>query len=65
MPMYNLIEYSNNYLKTSVTLWQYYSDEPALNDAESIAIFPAADNSASFKFKQRITGETGDDGTKN
>ena len=51
MPMYNLIEYSNNYLKTSVSLWHYYSDEPALNDAESTAIFPAADNSVSFKFK--------------
>ena len=23
-PMYNLIEYSDNYLKTSVRLWQYY-----------------------------------------
>ena len=30
MPMYNLIEYSNNYLKTFKSLWQYYKDE--LND---------------------------------
>ena len=28
MPMYNLIEYSNNYSKTSGSLWQYYKDEP-------------------------------------
>ena len=28
MPMYNLIEYSRNYLKTSKSLWQYYRDEP-------------------------------------
>ena len=28
MPMYNLIEYSNNYLKTSGSLWQYYRDDP-------------------------------------
>ena len=28
MPMYNLIEYSDNYSKTSVRLWQYYKDEP-------------------------------------
>ena len=27
MPMYNLIEYSNNYLKTSGSLWQYYIDD--------------------------------------
>ena len=27
--MYNLIEYSNNYSKTSRSLWQYYRDEPA------------------------------------
>ena len=27
MPMYNLIEYSDNYSKTSGILWQYYSDE--------------------------------------
>ena len=27
MPMYNLIEYSDNYSKTSGSLWQYCSDE--------------------------------------
>ena len=27
MPMYNLIEYSNAYLKTLGSLWQYYKDE--------------------------------------
>ena len=26
MPMYNLIEYSDNYSKTSRSLWQYYKD---------------------------------------
>ena len=26
MPMYNLIEYSDNYLKTSGRLWQYYTN---------------------------------------
>ena len=30
MPMYNLIEYSDAYLKTSESLWQYFRDEPAL-----------------------------------
>ena len=28
MPMYNLIEYSDNYSKTSESLWQYYKDDP-------------------------------------
>ena len=27
MPMYNLIAYSNNFSKTSGSLWQYYKDE--------------------------------------
>ena len=63
MPMYNLIEYSKNFSKASGSLWQYCRDEPALTDAGAIANFPG--NSASFKYKQKITGTTGDDGTKN
>ena len=35
MPMYNLIEYSNNYSKTSGSLWQYYKDESNDNLANS------------------------------
>ena len=57
MPMHNLIRYSDNYLKTSGSLLQFYRDEPALNDAGAVANFP--DNSASFKYKQKIAGETG------
>ena len=41
MPMYNLIEYSDNYSKTSGSLWQYYRDEPFLGDNSTIADFPA------------------------
>ena len=37
IPMYNnLIEYSDNYSKTSESLWQYYRDEPALDNNSSI-----------------------------
>ena len=65
MPTYNLIEYSNNYSKTSGSLWHYYSDEPFF-DNSTIADFPANNNnSASFKFRTRIMGRTGNDGTKN
>ena len=28
MPMYNLIEYSDNYSKTFGSLWKYYKDDP-------------------------------------
>ena len=38
MTMYNLIEYSDNYSKTSGSLWQYFKDEPNdnLTDSESL-----------------------------
>ena len=35
MPMYNLIEYSDNYAKTSKSFWQYYRDGPNNNLADS------------------------------
>ena len=36
MPMYNLIEYSNNYSDTSGSLWQFKRDEsPLTNDGNS------------------------------
>ena len=28
MPMYNLLEYSKNYRKTTGSLWNFYRDEP-------------------------------------
>ena len=57
MSMYNLIQYSDNYSKTSGSLWQYYRDEPALTDAGAITNLHAADNSDSFKFKHKLTSE--------
>ena len=35
MPIYNLIEWSNNYSKPSGSLWQYYRDEPNDNKFKS------------------------------
>ena len=32
MPMYNLIEYSDNYCDTSGNLWQFKRDELNVND---------------------------------
>ena len=35
VPMYNLIEYSDNYAKTSGSLWQYFKDDPNDNIVQS------------------------------
>ena len=65
MPMYNLIEYSDIYLRTSGRLQQYHRDEPAIDNNGRIGDFPADNNnSISFKFKEKITGKAGTDGTK-
>ena len=46
-------------------LWQYYRDEPALDNNDNIIDFPADNNnSVSFKFEQKITGQTENGGTK-
>ena len=50
MPMYNLIEYSNNYSDTSGSLWQFKRDEsPLTNDVNLDNV--SVDNSTSFKYK--------------
>ena len=64
MPMYNLIEYSDNYAKTTGSLWQYCKDIPALNANDEIIAFDANNLTDSFDFKLKITGQTEDDGTK-
>ena len=65
-PMYNLIEYIDVYLKTSGVLWQYYTDEPTLDNNDNIIDFPANNNnSILLKFKQQITRQTGNGDTKN
>ena len=65
MPMYNLIEYSDKYAKTTVSLWQYCKDIPARNNANNAIIIFSEDNiTDSFKFKAKVTGQTGNDGTK-
>ena len=65
MPMHNLIEYSDNYAKTTGGLWQYCKDMPGRNNANNAIIIFSEDNiTDSFKFKAKITGQTGDDATK-
>ena len=59
MPMYNLIEYSDNYQDSSATLCQYKRDEPpeanAINDLTT-------DTSSSFKHKVDLLGNSVLDG---
>ena len=66
MPMYNLLEYSKNYRKTTGSLWNYYRDEPsstigANNITHSIL------NSESFDYKANFmeNGVTQNNLTKN
>ena len=49
IPMYNLLEYTKNYRKTTGSLWNYYRDEP---------INPLSSNTESFRYKKSITGNT-------
>ena len=53
MPMYKLIEYSDNYQDSSATLYQYKRDEPPEDDAVADL---TADNSSSFKIKINLLG---------
>ena len=62
MPMYNLIEYSDNYSKTSGSLWQYCKEISAVNDAGNIFDFINTNTTDSFKFETQITGQTNNNG---
>ena len=57
MPMYNLIEYSDNYSDTSGSLWNFERDE-IINNAD----VTNDDNAPSFKYKASLIGDTVTDG---
>ena len=54
MPINNLIEYSDNYAKTTGSLWQYFRDEADDDIADSEL----------FKSKIKITGKTPNNGNE-
>ena len=60
LPMYNLIEYSDNYSDSSGSLWSFKRDDRANN-----ANVTNDDNAPSFKYKASIIGNTEDNGRKN
>ena len=53
MPMYNLVEYSDNYSDTSGSLWQFKRDEVPANNADL-----TNNNSQSFNYKAVLLGKT-------
>ena len=64
MPMYNLIEYSDSYSKTSGSLWKDIGipDIQAVNDDGGIVDFNWANATDSFNFKAKTTGQTNNNG---
>ena len=58
IPVYNLIEYSDNYWKTSGSLWKYCKDISAVNNFGNIADFNGTNATDLFNFKPKITGQT-------
>ena len=63
--MYNLIKYSDNYSKTSGSLWQYCIEIHAVDNRGDIVYFNRANATDSFNFKTKITGHTNNDGRVN
>ena len=62
MPMYNLLEYSDNYSKISVGLWKYCKDIPAVNNSGNIVEVNGANPTDSFDFKTKRAGQTDNNG---
>ena len=61
MPMSSLIEYSDNYSKTSRSLWQHCKDISAINNNVNIVNFNEDNATDSFNSKVKVTGQTDDD----
>ena len=54
MPIHNSMKYSDIYSETSGSLWQYYRDEPTLDNNNNITDFPVVnENGILFKFKEK------------
>ena len=63
MPMYNLLEYSDNYSMTSESLWNFYRDEvndkANENNDDNYRIYKNRTiASKSFEYKTKLTGST-------
>ena len=56
------IEYSDDYSKICVSLWQYCKDIPAVNYHGNILEFNGANATDSFNFEAKITDQTENNG---
>ena len=65
MPMYKLIEYSDNYSTASGSLWQYCKEIPAVDNASNLVDFNEANATDSLNFNTKIIGQTDDNGRIN
>ena len=66
MPMYNLLEYSKNYRKTTGSLWNYYKDEPnSSTDDDNITHSILNPESIDYKANFMENGVTNNNLTKN
>ena len=64
MPMYNLIEYSDNYSDTSGSLWQFKRDEIEGNVDLTVDGNNILNNSSSYKYKSSLIGNLPNNGRK-
>ena len=66
MPMYNLLEYSKNYRKTTGCFWNYYRDKPneESTGGSNSAIKYSIRSSKSFDYKANIIGTLEGDNTE-
>ena len=59
MPMYNLLEYSDNYQDSTGSLYQFKSDEPPDDNAD------VANNTSSLVYKSKLISRTDDNNVNN
>ena len=65
MPMYNLLEYSKNYKKSTGSLWNFYRDESS-GGTDANNIIHSMLNSESFDYKANLeNGVTQNNLTRN
>ena len=64
MPMYNLMEYGDNYSKASASLWKCCRDISAVNNNDNTLEFNRSNTTDWFNFEVKLTGQTGDNGRK-
>ena len=64
MPLYNSVEHSDNYSKTSGNVWYYHKDEPVLTDDAAIVYFTGNNASDWFNPNEKMTGQRSKTSTK-